>query len=119
MRRNPLLGLILALLLSGAALVGCASTVRIGSPRHSCSPGFAPSNEFGRITAQQRGQGGGVQWGVYPKVAAVRFVVDIWINKQRFDHKDQAYPPHGSVPASVIGSGDLFRLEGQAFNAAR
>ncbi len=86
MQRNPLLGLILALLLSGAALAGCASTVRIGSPRHSCSPGFAPSNEFGRITAQQRGQGGGVQWGVYPKVAAVRFVVDIWINKQRFDH---------------------------------
>ena len=94
MHRNPLLGLILALLLSGAALAGCASTVRIGSPRHSCSPGFAPSNEFGRITAQQRGQGGGVQWGVYPHVAAVRFVVDIWINKRRFDHKDQDYPPH-------------------------
>ena len=50
-------------------------------------------------------------------MAAVRFVVDIWINKRRFDHKDQDYPPHGSVPASVIGSGDLFRLEGQAFNA--
>ena len=117
MRRSPFLGLILALLLSGAAVAGRASTIRIGGPQHSCSPGFAPSNQFGRITAQQRAQGGGVQWGVYPQVAAVRFVVDIWINKRRFDHKDQDYPPHGSVPASVITSGDLFRLEGQAFNA--
>jgi hypothetical protein len=112
-----MLGVILALLLSGAAVAGCASTVRIGGPRHSCAPGFAPSNEFGRITAQQRGHGGGVQWGVYPHAAPERFVVDIWINKRRFDHKDQDYPPHGSVPASAIGSGDLFRLEGQAFNA--
>ena len=117
MRNNSLLGPIFALLLCGTALAGCASTVRIGSPQHSCSPGFAPSNEYGRITAQQRSRGGGVQWGVYPNVAAVRFVVDIWINKRRFDHKDQDYPPHGSVPASAIGSGDLFRLEGQAFNA--
>jgi hypothetical protein len=58
-----------------------------------------------------------VQWGVYPSVAAVHFVVDVWINKRRFDHKDQNYPPHGSVPASIVRSGDVFRLEGRAFNA--
>ena len=58
MRRRPFLVLILALLLSGAAVAGCASTIRIGGPQHSCSPGFAPSNQFGRITAQQRARGG-------------------------------------------------------------
>lgn len=115
MRRGTRTGLILVLLVFCTALTGCA--IRIGGPQQSCSPGFTPSNEYGRITAQQRGRGGGVQWGVYPAVPAVRFVVDIWINKRRFDHKDQDYPPHGSVPASAIRSGDLFRLEGQAFNA--
>lgn len=96
---------------------GCASTVRIGGPEHSCSPGFEPSNEFGSITAQQRGRGFGVQWGVYPKIPAASYTVDIFINNWRIDHKEQGYPPHGSVPASNIGSGDIFRLEGQATNA--
>lgn len=117
MRRNSLLLMLLVVLVSCAAAAGCASTVRIGSPEHSCSPGFTPSNEQGRITAQQRGPGGGVQWGIYPNVSAVRYVVDIFVNNRRFDHKDQDYPPHGSVPASAIRSGDIFRLEGQAFNA--
>jgi hypothetical protein len=65
----------------------------------------------------QRGPGFGVQWGIYPKVPAVRFIVDIYINNWRIDHKEQAYPPHGSVPARNIASGDIFRLEGQVVNA--
>jgi hypothetical protein len=31
--------------------------------------------------------------------------------------KREEFTTHGSAPASAIGSGDLFRLEGQAFNA--
>jgi hypothetical protein len=58
-----------------------------------------------------------VQWGVYPSVPAARYVVDVFVNNRRFDHKEQGYPPHGSVPASAINGGDIFRLEGQAFNA--
>lgn len=108
---------VLSIVVLVAIASGCASTVRIGSPQHSCSPRFEPSNEYGRITAQQRGQGSGIQWGVYPNVPAVRFVSDVYINNWRIDHKDQSYPPHGSVPASQIDTGDIFRLEGQAFNA--
>ena len=109
-----LVGLVLLL---GGANAGCASTVRFGSPQHSCSPGFDPSNERGRITAQQRGPGYDVQWGVYPNTPSVRYVVDIYVNNRRFDHKDQDYPPHGSIMARAISSGDIFRLEGRATNA--
>lgn len=117
MRRAVRLVAVLTLVVLVPFASGCASTVRIGSPQHSCSPGFEPSNEHGRITAQQRGQGSGIQWGVYPNVPAVRFVADVYVNNRRVDHKDQNYPPHGSVPASQIATGDIFRLEGQAYNA--
>jgi hypothetical protein len=55
--------------------------------------------------------------GVYPNVPA-GYVVDIVVNNRRFDHKDQGCPPHGSVPASAISTGDIFRPEGQAFTAS-
>lgn len=96
---------------------GCASTVRLGSPEHSCSPGFQPSNELGTLTAQQRGPGYGIQWGVYPNVPAVTYTVDVFVNNRRDDHKVQAYPPHGSVNAAKLKTGDVFRLEGQAVDA--
>ena len=116
MRRSYCIMLIAFLVLC-ACMTGCASTVRIGSPQHSCAPGFEPSNEYGRLTAQQRGPGFGIQWGVCPASPAARYVVDVFVNNRRFDHKDQAYPPHGSVPASAIKTGDVFRLEGQGFTA--
>ena len=106
-----------ALVVLSGALAGCTSTIWIGSPQHSCAPGFEPSNEYGRLTAQQRGPGLGIQWGVYPAIPAARYVVDVFVNDRRFDHKDQDYPPHGSVPASVVKAGDIFRLEGQGFTA--
>lgn len=121
MRRFPSLVLLFALMLVGAT-AGCASTVRVGSPQHSCSPGFFPENEFGSISAQQRGPGEGIQWGVYPKVPAVRYVVDIYLNNKVADHKDQPYPPHASLPPDSpevdigVRSGDVFRIEGRAYD---
>lgn len=56
--------------------------------------------------------------GVYPNVPSVTYTVEICINNRRFDHKVQDYPPHGSVPASQVGTGDVFRLEGQAVDSA-
>lgn len=110
------------ILLLGGAVAGCASTVRVGSPQHSCSPGFFPSNEFGSISAQQRGPGEGIQWGVYPAVPAVRYVVDVYLNNKVVDHKDQPYPPHASLPSAAarkntsVHSGDIFRLDGKAYD---
>lgn len=114
-RRIALAGLLVALIV---ALSSCASTVRFGDPTHSCSPGFYPANELGSISAQQRGPGRGIQWGVYPTVSGIRYVVDVYINRRRVDHKEQDYPPHGSVNARDIRTGDIFRLEGQATNGA-
>lgn len=92
-------------------------SVRLGSPEHSCSPGFQPSNELGTLTAQQRGPGYGIQCGVYPNVPAVTYTVDVFVNNRRDDRKVQAYPPHGSVNAAKLTTGDVFRLEGQAVDA--
>jgi len=89
----------------------------LGGPDHSCSPSFSPSNSLGSISAQQRGKGYGIQWGVYPKQPAVNYVVDVYINKRRVDHKNQGYPPHGSVNARDVVSGGIFQLDDTATNA--
>jgi hypothetical protein len=72
---------------------------------------------LGTISAQQAGPGESIQWGVYPNEPAVRYVVDVYMNKTRVDSKDQSYPPHGSVSKKQVVSGGIFRLEGRAFNA--
>lgn len=109
--------LVVLMIIATTLLSSCASMTRLGGPEHSCSPGFFPENELGSLSAQQRGPGHGIQWGVYPRVAGTRFVVDVFVNNRRVDHKDQVYPPHGSVNRRAIRSGDIFRLEGQATNA--
>ena len=112
-------GVVVLLLFASLALVtGCASTVRLGGPDHSCAPGFFPENELGSISAQQFGPGYGIQWGVYPKQVAATYVVDVYMNNRRVDHKQQSYPPHGSVNARDVVSGGVFRLEGSATNGA-
>ncbi len=73
------------------ALLGCAGTTSVGSPSSSCSPSFSPSSSLGTLTAQQKGKGYGIQWGVYPL--------------------------HGSVNARDVVSGGVFRLEGTVTNA--
>ena len=112
MRRSFPLIIVAFLVLCGAA-VACTPAARVASPQHSCAPGFEPSNEYGRLTAQQSGPGAALQWGVHPRVPGIRYVVDVYVADQRVDHKDQISPPHGSVPADAILPGDTFRLEGQ------
>lgn len=99
------------------ATSGCVASTSAGSTSAECSPNFTPSNSLGAISAQQLGRGFGIQWGIYPKVPAVRYVVDVFVDSRRVDHKDQAYPPHGSVSAGDLRARSVFRLEGQAINA--
>ncbi len=107
---------VMAIVALTIALTSCASTARLGGPTHSCSTGFHPANALGSISAQQRGRGYGIQWGVYPNVTNIRYVVDVYINQRRVDHKEQNYPSHGSVNARNVRTGDIFRLEGSATN---
>ena len=122
MRRLSFIAVLIGIVLVAGTTAGCTSTVRLGSPQHSCSPGFNPSNELGSISAQQRGPAEGIQWGVYPKVPAVRYVVFVYLNNKQVDHADQDYPPHGSLPSAAarkstsVNSGDIFRLEGRAYD---
>jgi hypothetical protein len=101
--------LVVALVIGSLALTACGA----GGSNTSCSPNFSPSNSYGRISAQQRGRGYGIQWGVYPNTSVSgTFTVDIYMSGRRVDHKVQNYPPHGSVNASNVHTGDIFRLDG-------
>lgn len=113
MRRSSLLVLV-AVLLAGGAAAGCAPAVRVGSPQQSCAPGLAPSNAYGRVTAAQPGPGAGVRWSVQPRLPATRYVVDVYLDDRRVDHRDQITAPSGSVPAQAVRAGSVFRLQGEA-----
>jgi hypothetical protein len=107
--------LIATMALTFATLVsGCGS----GGTNVSCSPSYEYSNSYGKISAQQRGKGYGIAWGAYPNGnPSGTYTADVYINGRRFDHKSQTYPPHGSVPASAVKTGDIFRLEGTFSNS--
>src|SRR5437016_4410200 len=97
------------LALTGTLVSGCGS----GGSNVSCSPRYEYSNAYGKISAQQRGRGYGIAWGAYPKGnPAGTYTANVYINGRRFDRKVQTYPPHGSVPASAVKTGDIFRLDG-------
>jgi hypothetical protein len=82
---------------------GCV--VEASPPKGNCSPSYEAPSELGSFSAQQRGPGAPIQWGIYPNYPATRYIVDIFVGKGKVDGKNQAYPPHGSVSArDVAGS---------------
>jgi hypothetical protein len=100
-----------------ALTAGCA--VEASPPKGNCSPGYEAPSKLGSFSAQQRGPGAGIQWGIYPNYPATRYVVDIFVGRQKVDGKNQTYPPHGSVSASAVAgrSGQDFTASGQIFDA--
>ncbi len=113
MLRQRALGMVAGPLL-GLLCLACSATVFVGGPNQPCSPIARFANRFGVIAAQQPGPGGAVVWGVYPAVAATGFSVDVYVDGKRVDHKDQAYPPHGSVNPKDLRSGALVSIVGRA-----
>jgi hypothetical protein len=90
-------------------LVGCGS----GGPDTSCSPIHEFSNTYGTVSIQQRGPGYGLQWGAYPtRQLPGTYTAQVLINGRRYDAKTQTYPPHGSINAGAVSTGDIVRLEG-------
>ena len=106
--------LLLAVLVACGVVAGCTPAVRVGSPQHSCAPGFEPANENGRLVARQPGPGAGVRWSVHPRLPALRYVVDVYVDDRRVDHQDRISAPHGVVAPDLIRGGEVFRLEGRA-----
>jgi hypothetical protein len=83
-------------------------------------PSYVDRNAFGRLSAQQSAPGGSVAWGVAPTARYVRVVVRVYAGTRKVDGKDQAYDPHGTVPATKIrkaGSRAVFRLEGETYDS--
>lgn len=95
------------------AATGCA--VEVSPPKGPCSPSYEAPSAYGSFSAQQRGPGTSIQWGIYPNYPVSRYVIDVYIGSWRLDHKDQNYPPHGSVPAREVSgrSGQDFTVSGQ------
>ena len=60
----------------------------------------------------------GIQWGAYPNYSATRYVVDVYVGTRRVDHKDQTYPPHGSVATTDIRVGQTFKMTGTVYNGS-
>lgn len=57
---------------------------------------------------------GYVTWGIYMHDPATNdgpWVVDVYVDKKRVDHKDQTYPPHGSVSPKDAKSGNTFSVQ--------
>ncbi|WP_214404725.1 hypothetical protein [Pseudonocardia lacus] len=100
-----------------ALTAGCA--VEASPPKGNCSPGYEAPSKLGSFSAQQRGPGAAIQWGIYPNYPATRYIVDIFVGRQKVDGKNQAYPPHGSVSARTVAgkSGQDFTASGQIFDA--
>lgn len=109
--------LALALMFAVGGLTACSAEVQpsIGN----CSPSYTPTSKYGRFSAQQRGPGAPIQWGIYPNMAATRFVVDVYVGSHRVDRKDQNYPPHGSVSAADVRgrARQIFRISGTAWDS--
>jgi hypothetical protein len=92
----------------------CSANISVGGPNQPCSPIARFENRYGAIAVQQAGPGGKLAWGVYPKVPASQYVVDVLVNGQRVDHKDQNYEPHGSINPKQLSTGALVSIVGHA-----
>lgn len=95
---------------------------------HACSPHYTDENKLGRLSVQQKGPGSSIQWGVYPKLDADRYVLTITIGGVKVDGKNQKYPPHGSLSYLVWNkrktkqvpryrTGQIFKITGTSYNA--
>jgi hypothetical protein len=75
----------------------------------------------GEISVQTNPFSGSIQWGIKMFRESDnygRWLVDVYVGTKRFDHKDQWYNPHGSIPASYAKPGrhikilaDLYALQ--------
>lgn len=103
---------------AGVVLPG--GMVRLASTSHEISsPAALPSchaityrGNAGAIHVQTS-KSGYVAWGIYMYDAKLNkgpWIVDVYVAKRRVDHKDQTYPPHGSVNPKDAKKGKIFHI---------
>ncbi len=111
-------------------LAGAVSTNAVDAPRNSGRladvnlPSCDRIEYVGKVGTiyVQTDVNGFIQWGIYmhnPAGDAGHWWVDVYVskdsvskrNRDRVDHKEQNYPPHASVPASLATSGRVFHIE--------
>jgi hypothetical protein len=100
--------------LIAACGAACSANISVGGPNQPCSPIARFESRYGTIAAQQAGPGGKLAWGVYPKIPATQYVVEVLVNGHQVDYKNQNYEPHGSINPINLSTGALVSIVGHA-----
>ena len=99
-----------------AAIVLAASLSACGSGPPSCSPSHTDVGPDGSVYFQQSGSVQPIPWGMQAKSSSFNnyghWVVDVFADNTKVDHKDVMYPPHASVPSIYLKPGTVVTIEG-------
>ena len=80
-----------------------------------CSPRAVRTSTHGTISVAQGGPQQKVFWTVRATVPTGVYVLDVYVNGKRVDHKNQPYPPHATVVVNQdagLPSGGVLLIEG-------
>jgi hypothetical protein len=83
----------------------------------SCIGGVRDDGPDGYVEMRQDSPGAYIPWGVYPTLAYysdAHWVVDSSIDGTVVEHKDQNYPPHGTISPSRVIPGKVLKIKGYA-----
>jgi hypothetical protein len=81
-----------------------------------CSPKAERTSTHGTIAVAQAGPQQKVFWTVRATVPTGVYVLDVYVNGRRVDHKNQDYPPHATVVVNQdagLPSGGVLLIEGR------
>jgi hypothetical protein len=108
----------------GSGTAGAATATGSGPGRCSgdssqsiqpCSPKAVRTSTHGTISVAQGGPQQKVFWTVRATVPTGVYLLDVYVNGKRVDHKNQAYPPHATVVVNQdagLPSGGVLLIEG-------
>lgn len=78
----------------------------------------SPVGSHGYISVQQDPSIRSIPWGFYMYTAYrpyyTNYKINVTVNGLRVDYKNQAYAPHGTIPASAVRKGDRVVIQGYA-----
>lgn len=113
--RQRIPSFVTALAIAAASLTAWSS-VEIYPPIDRCHD-FRVNSNYGKFLIQQGARGNSIQWGTYPRtdLSGTSYIETVYVDGKRYDHKDQSYPPHGSVDAgtAAANSEELLSIEGR------
>lgn len=103
---------VLLLLAVAGVLAGCGVPADVPS----CSPSRLSQGPHGFVDFQQQSSGSRVNWVVRADNQEFQtngqWMIDVFSDGRRVDHKEQNYAPHGSVHPNDVRPGKLLEVEG-------